>query len=221
MSNETGEKSKRKILFVDDDPSSGKILEARLEKRGYSVTVQDFGTGVEDMIELTGVELVLLDIMLPDVSGLDVLKKIREKYPRTEVPVIIVTSRDSPEDITGALQEGANDYLAKPINIDVAIARINSQLSIRDLYQENMRRQRQDSINAMIVAFNHEINNPLAIAMGNLALGIAKNDVNALKKSEAAMRRIAELIKKINDLTKGAPIEMTDYTGSAKMVKIR
>jgi DNA-binding response OmpR family regulator len=132
-----------------------------------------------------------------------------------------VTSRDSPEDITGALQEGANDYLAKPINIDVAIARINSQLSIRDLYQENMRRQRQDSINAMIVAFNHEINNPLAIAMGNLALGIAKNDVNALKKSEAAMRRIAELIKKINDLTKGAPIEMTDYTDSAKMVKIR
>jgi DNA-binding response OmpR family regulator len=211
----------RKILLVDDDAINSKLLASRLEKRGYQVTTHDIGTGVEDMIELTGIELVLLDIMLPDVSGIEVLGKIRAKFSKTEVPVIMVTAKDSPEDIAGALQQGANDYLAKPINIEVAIARINAQLSIRDLYKESMRRQQQDSINAMIVAFNHEINNPLAIAMGNLSLGMAKMDINALKKSEAAMRRIAELIKKINELTKGGTIEMTDYTESAKMVKIK
>jgi DNA-binding response OmpR family regulator len=211
----------RKILLVDDDAINSKPLTSRLEKRGYAVTTHDIGTGVVDMIDLTGVEIVLLDIMLPDVSGIEVLKQIRAKFEKTIVPVIMVTAKDSPEDIAGALQIGANDYLAKPINIDVAIARINTQLSIRDLYRDNMRRQQQDSINAMIVAFNHEINNPLAIAMGNLSLGMAKMDINALKKSEAAMRRIAELIKKINELTKGGTIEMTDYTESAKMVKIK
>ena len=214
-------KNRGSILFVDDDPTSSKALQMRLEKRGYKVTTHDIGTGVEDMIELTGVELVLLDIMLPDVSGIEVLRKIRKKYSKTEVPVIMVTAKDAPEDITGALQDGANDYLAKPINIEVALARINTQLSMRDLYRENMQRQRQDSINAMIVAFNHEINNPLAIAMGNLTLGIAKNDVNALQKAEVAMRRIAEIVRKINELTKGDAIEMTNYTDAAQMVKIK
>jgi DNA-binding response OmpR family regulator len=221
MSVEKPENQPRRILLVDDDAINSKLLTSRLEKRGYKVTSHDIGTGVEDMIELTGIELVLLDIMLPDVSGIEVLERIRAKFSKTEVPVIMVTAKDSPEDVAGALQKGANDYLAKPINIDVAIARINTQLSIRDLYKENMKRQQQDSINAMIIAFNHEINNPLAIAMGNLSLGIAKMDVNTLKKSEAAMRRIAELIKKINELTKGGSIEMTDYTESAKMVKIK
>ena len=211
----------RKILLVDDDAINSKLLTSRLEKRGYAVTTHDIGTGVVEMIDLTGVELVLLDIMLPDVSGVEVLKQIRAKFEKTIVPVIMVTAKDSPEDIAGALQIGANDYLAKPINIDVAIARINTQLSIRDLYRDNMRRQQQDSINAMVVAFNHEINNPLAIAMGNLSLGMARNDMVALQKSEAAMKRIAELIRKINDLTKGKEIELTDYTDTAKMVKIK
>ena len=180
-----------------------------------------WSSGYECVSRVFGVELVLLDIMLPDVSGIEVLRKIRKKYSKTEVPVIMVTAKDAPEDITGALQDGANDYLAKPINIEVALARINTQLSMRDLYLENMQRQRQDSINAMIVAFNHEINNPLAIAMGNLTLGIAKNDVNALQKAEAAMRRIAEIVRKINELTKGDSIELTNYTDAAQMVKIK
>ena len=214
------ESPRRKILLVDDDEVNRKILTARLEKRGYAVTTLDIGTGVVDMIELTGVEVVLLDIMLPDVSGMEVLEKIRAKFEKTIVPVIMVTAKDSPDDIAGALQTGANDYLAKPINIDVAVARINTQLSIRDLYRDNMRRQQQDSINAMVVAFNHEINNPLAIAMGNLSLGMAKNDMAALQKSEAAMKRIAELVIKINELTKSKEIEFTNYTKNAKMVKI-
>jgi DNA-binding response OmpR family regulator len=218
---ESQDNVKGSILFVDDDPTSSKALQLRLEKRGFKVTTHDIGNGVEDMIDLSGVELVLLDIMLPDVSGIEVLRRIRRRFAKTEVPVIMVTAKDAPEDITGALHDGANDYLGKPINIDVALARINTQLSMRDLYRENMQRQRQDSINAMIVAFNHEINNPLAIAMGNLTLGIAKNDVNALQKAEAAMRRIAEIVRKINDLTKGGPIEMTSYTDAAQMIKIK
>lgn len=216
----TESKAPRKILLIDDDIVNSKLLTSRLEKRGYSVICHDIGTGVVDMIELTGVELVLLDIMLPDVSGLEVLRAIRAKFDKTMMPVIMVTAKDSPDDVASALKLGANDYLAKPVIIEVALARIETQLSLCDLYRDNMRRHQQDSINAMIVAFNHEINNPLAIAMGNLSLGIAKNDAEALQKAEVAMRRIAEIIKKINELTKGKAIEMTAYTDTTKMVKL-
>lgn len=211
----------RKILLVEDDAINKQLISSRLEKRGFNVVVHDIGTGVVDMIELTGVELVLLDIILPDVSGIEVLQKIRERFDKTTIPVIMVTAKDSPDDITSALKKGANDYIAKPVNMDVAMARIETQLSICDLHRESMRRHQQDSINAMIVSFNHEINNPLAIAMGNLAMGIARNDVEALQKAEAAMRRIAEIIKKINELTSGRKsIEMTPYSASSKMIKL-
>jgi DNA-binding response OmpR family regulator len=213
-------KPARKILLVDDDTVNTKLLSSRLEKRGYSVISHDIGTGVVDMIELTGVELVLLDIMLPDVSGIEVLQRIREKFDKTIMPVIMVTAKDSPDDVASALKLGANDYLAKPVNIDIAMARIETQLSVCDLYRENIRRHQQDSINAMIVAFNHEINNPLAIAMGNLSLGMARNDMEALQKAEVAMRRIADIIKKINELTKGKGIELTSYADSTKMIKL-
>jgi DNA-binding response OmpR family regulator len=136
------------------------------------------------------------------------------------MPVIMVTAKDSPDDVASALKLGANDYLAKPVNIDIAMARIETQLSVCDLYRENIRRHQQDSINAMIVAFNHEINNPLAIAMGNLSLGMARNDMEALQKAEVAMRRIADIIKKINELTKGKGIELTSYADSTKMIKL-
>ena len=213
-------KPARKILLVDDDTVNTKLLSSRLEKRGYSVISHDIGTGVVDMIELTGVELVLLDIMLPDVSGIEVLQRIREKFDKTIMPVIMVTAKDSPDDVASALKLGANDYLAKPVNIDIAMARIETQLSVCDLYRENIRRHQQDSINAMIVAFNHEINNPLAIAMGNLSLGMARNDMEALQKAEVAMRRIADIIKKINELTQGKGIELTSYADSTKMIKL-
>ena len=213
-------KPARKILLVDDDTVNTKLLSSRLEKRGYSVISHDIGTGVVDMIELTGVELVLLDIMLPDVSGIEVLQRIREKFDKTIMPVIMVTAKDSPDDVASALKLGAKDYLAKPVNLDIAMARIETQLSVCDLYRENIRRHQQDSINAMIVAFNHEINNPLAIAMGNLSLGMARNDMEALQKAEVAMRRIADIIKKINELTKGKGIELTSYADSTKMIKL-
>ena len=210
----------RKILIEDDDAINSKVLAQRLAKRGYDVSTHDIGAGTIEMVELSKFELVLLDIMLPDISGLEVLQQLRAKFKKVELPVIMVTAKDAPEDVAGALQAGASDYLSKPINMDVAIARINTQLSIVDLYRESMLRQQLESVNAMIITYNHEINNPLAIALGNISLGMMRNDKAALEKAEAAMKRIAEIVKKINEVTKGK-IEMTAYTADTKMIKIR
>ncbi len=216
----TGETKPRKILLVDDDTVNNKILSSILVKRGFEVVSHLIGDGVVDLIASSGAEIVLLDVMLPDINGVEVLKLIRKKFEKTIVPVIMVTSNDAPEDIASALQLGANDYIAKPVHIEVAIARINTQLSVCDLFRENSRRQQHDAMNALIVAFNHEINNPLAIALGNLSLGMSKNDMVAYKKAETAMLRIAELVRKINQITKGKEIELTEYARSTMMVKI-
>ena len=210
----------RKILIVDDDTVNSEVLAQRLTKRGYEVVTHEVGAGTLELLELSKFELVLLDIMLPDVSGIEVLKNLRAKYKQVEVPVIMVTAKDSPQDVAEALRMGASDYISKPIHLDVAIARINTQLSIVDLYRENMQRQQIESVNAVIITYNHEINNPLAIALGNLSLGLARNDRAAFEKAEAAMRRVADIVKKINEVTK-SEIELTSYTSDSKMIKIK
>src|SRR3989440_9607084 len=80
-------------------------------------------------VEREGVGLVLLDIEMPEISGLDALKTLREAYSPIELPVIMVTAKNQSEDIVKALDMGANDYLTKPIDFPVAVARIGTQLS--------------------------------------------------------------------------------------------
>ena len=89
----------RKILIVDDDAINSKVLAQRLAKRGYDVSTHDIGAGTIEMVELSKFELVLLDIMLPDISGLEVLQQLRAKFKKVELPVIMVTAKDAPEDV--------------------------------------------------------------------------------------------------------------------------
>jgi len=210
----------KKILLVDDDLASSKMFADRLRKRGYDVLTQDSGNDILEFIEKHAIEMVLLDIEMPGLSGIEVLKIIRAKFEKLAMPVIMVTARDTPDDLVNALELGANDYLPKPIAINIALARIDTQIKIRDLYVENIKNQRKNAINALVIAFNHEINNPLTVALGYMAIGIAKNDMTAFKKSEEALFRIAEVVKKITELTRAKDIETTMYSEQSQMLKI-
>ena len=85
--------------------------------------------GCWTVLSRMGPDLVLLDIEMPIISGLDALKAIREVYSPIEMPVIMVTAKDQSEDMVKALSLGANDYLTKPIDFPVALARIGTQLA--------------------------------------------------------------------------------------------
>jgi len=210
----------KKILLVDDDLAISKMFSDRLRKRGYDVLTQDSGNDILELIEKHAIEIVLLDIEMPGLSGIEVLKIIRAKFGKLEMPVIMVTARDTPDDLVNALELGANDYLPKPIGINIALARIATQITLRNLYVENIKNQRKNAINALVLAFNHEINNPLTVAIGYMAIGIANNDMTALKKSEEALFRIAGVVKKITELTRGKDIETIAYSEQSSMVKI-
>jgi class 3 adenylate cyclase len=119
------------LLVVDDDEANRDVLSRVLVSKGYTVLTAASGPEAITTVESHPVDLVLLDIMMPDVSGLDVLKTLRVKYPPAALPIIMATARDQPQDVVEALKMGANDYVAKPLDFAVVLARTESQLSLK------------------------------------------------------------------------------------------
>lgn len=114
------------ILIVEDEEKIARVLQLELEYEGYSVTIKHNGTEGLDAAAKGGHSLVLLDVMLPGLSGLEVLRRLRKTDQQT--PVILLTARDSiPDKVTG-LDIGANDYVTKPFEIEELLARIRAAL---------------------------------------------------------------------------------------------
>jgi diguanylate cyclase (GGDEF)-like protein/PAS domain S-box-containing protein len=117
------------LLVVDDDEYNRDLLCRRLERKGYAATAAASGQEALELMQQQAFDLVLLDIMMPELDGTAVLKMIRETFTAAQLPVIMVSAKDESEDIVGALSLGANDYVTKPIDFPVVFARIHTQLS--------------------------------------------------------------------------------------------
>src|SRR5205809_1437086 len=118
-----------RLLIVDDNEMNRDMLARRLERKGYVVGIAGKAQGLTERGQQDGVDLVLVENEMPEISGLDALQKLRECYSAAELPIIMVTAKTQSDDIVKALDLGANDYLAKPIDFPVAVARIGTQLS--------------------------------------------------------------------------------------------
>lgn len=99
--------------------------------RGFSVVVAWDGTQGLEQVRQQRPDLVLLDVLLPDMSGLDVLRKLRETYSTTELPIVMATGQSQSSDVVEALRLGANDYLTKPFDYPVVLARVQTQLRLK------------------------------------------------------------------------------------------
>ncbi len=119
------------LLLVDDDEMARDLLSRRLERIGYSVTVAADGSQALELIAREPFDVVLLDIKMPGLTGFQVLQAIRRIHSVTDLPVVMVTSSDDSDSIVEALELGASDYVTKPIDFPVALARIRTQLLLR------------------------------------------------------------------------------------------
>lgn len=128
--------TKSSLLVVDDNELNRDMLSRRLERKGYVVTLASDGRLALDLIAKTPFDLVLLDVMMPDINGLEVLKTLRQTHSATKLPVIMVTAKDQSEDIVEALKLGASDYVTKPIDFPVVNARIETQLALKRAVDE-------------------------------------------------------------------------------------
>ncbi|MGN7944173.1 response regulator transcription factor [Bacillus sp. 22446] len=126
--------NKGKILVVEDEKKIARVLSLELEYEGYEVTVQDTGMKGLQALEEESFDLVLLDVMLPELSGLEVLRRVRKT--NTATPIILITARGSVPDKVSGLDLGANDYITKPFDIEELLARIRAQLRFNHNAQE-------------------------------------------------------------------------------------
>ena len=119
---------KSRILIVDDVEDNRMVLRRQLERAGFVTTVVEDGIAALAEVSANKPDLVVLDWMMPHLSGLDTLKGIREHYDANELPVIMCTARDEESSIGVAMDAGANDYVQKPVRMPVMLARISAQL---------------------------------------------------------------------------------------------
>ena len=124
-----------RLLIVDDDEMNRDMLSRRLLRRGYQTTTANDGAEACNLVASDPFDLVLLDVEMPVMSGLTVLSRIREQYSAVELPVILVTGRSDSKDVVQGLDLGANDYITKPVDLAVALARIRHQLTVKKLEQ--------------------------------------------------------------------------------------
>jgi DNA-binding NtrC family response regulator len=170
-----------KILIVDDDPDIVMMLEDRLHASGYETVAATEGQQALDQIVHESPQLILLDLSLPKVSGLDVLKRLSQVKPSDNIPVIVMTAHGSIEAAVEAMKEGAYDFLTKPLDRDHLLIVIRKALE-RDALQRQVAylRSEVDGRYASIVG-----NSPSVRSVVEAAQRAAKSDASVLLLGES------------------------------------
>jgi two-component system, OmpR family, response regulator len=144
----------KSLLIIEDEDKIARLLELELTYEGYNVELARTGREGFDKILSKDWDLVLLDIMLPELNGLEVLRRIRNTDLHT--PIILITARDATPDKVSGLDLGANDYITKPFEIEEVLARIRSCLR-----KSNQMEQTQETNNQKTLSINELSVNPI------------------------------------------------------------
>jgi DNA-binding response OmpR family regulator len=209
------------IMIVDDNEFHRNLLAASLNKKNFTTLAVESGEVCLESMAIRKPDLVLLDIMLPKLNGNQVLQTIREKFNAVDLPIIMITGRNDVSDTVESLKFGANDYISKPINLEITLMRIQTQLTISKLSQKMAKLKEMQAIHAMIATYNHELNNPLAAALANLTAFLRSEDKKKLLGLEASLWRIADIVKAIEEITKNENVEFATYSQSSRMVSLK
>ena len=139
------------LLIVDDEPVIRQVLQGYLENEGYRLTLASSGAEALRTLELETVDLVLLDVMMPRMSGIEVCHIIRENRAAEELPIIFLTAKSSPLDLVAGFDAGANDYLTKPITKSELLARLKIHLELLSIHRglENVVREKMAQIKVL------------------------------------------------------------------------
>ncbi len=204
--------SPSKILVVDDQPVNVQLLKRALEREGLTVIPAHSGQDALDLVQRELPDLILLDVMMPDMDGIEVCQRLQQDSLHKNIPVIFITARSSKEGRLAGLGVGAVDYITKPIDLDETIARVQTQLRVVKVNREMLDLQRRleearraASIGAITQGIAHNLNNLLGIVLGYLDL--IKTNANRpdtvranADNLEAAVQRIVGIIRQLGTL---------------------
>lgn len=145
-----------RLMVVDDNEMNRDLLGRRLQREGYAVATAEDGYKALALIKNRRFDLILLDVMMPGISGMELLPLIRQIHSLADLPVIITTAKDQSDDVVEALRLGANDYVTKPIDLPVLLARIQTHLKLKRLSQLK---------DEFLRIASHDLKNPLAAVL--------------------------------------------------------
>ncbi len=205
-----------KILVIDDQPINVQLLKRKLEREGLQVIAAYSGREGLDSIQKTKPDLILLDVMMPDMDGIEVCQRLQASEETRSIPVIFITARTTKESKLEGLAVGAVDYITKPIDLDETLARVQTQLrfvtinrEMVDLQRRMQEMRRAATIGAVTQGIAHNLNNLLGVVVGNLELikmcfdrpeDVQRN----VAQVEAAVHRIVAIVRQLTSLVNKA-----------------
>jgi signal transduction histidine kinase len=152
-------KTRATILIVDDRPTNLGVLFECLDTFGYKVRVANSGESALESIRHTPPDLILLDVMMPGIDGFEVCRRLKADKESRDIPIIFMTALSETTDEVKGLRLGAVDYITKPFQAEIVLARINTQLTLRNL-QKQLQKQNED-LDSYARTVAHDLKNPL------------------------------------------------------------
>jgi DNA-binding response OmpR family regulator len=230
MSDDSPKTLDTRVLIADDDPTIVLLLEHVLQGLGRTFEVADNGGDAWRAWDRSRHALVVLDIEMPEMDGLEVCRRIRAADEGRQTFILIVTGRDRAADLEAVLAAGADDYVTKPTTGPRLLARL--RIAQRRMADEAARRQAEADlrkarwlagIGEATLALQHEINNPLTslLATAELLQIDAKQKGHSTEDLDVIMeqaRRISELVKRLGDLRDPKTVP---YGGTARMLDLK
>jgi signal transduction histidine kinase len=198
------EEGKGAILIVDDEPSTVDLLEAILTPYGYNIFTVETGVKALDLVDKEDIDLILLDVMMPEMNGYEVCKRLKGKKETRMIPILMITALSSIKDNIRAMEVGAEGFLAKPFNNQLVAAYVKSLIKIKRLSDEVLKLdQLKDDLTRMII---HDLRNPLISALGFINLSFKEK---AEKKKDWYLNIIKggvtdafDLMENLHDITR-------------------
>jgi CheY-like chemotaxis protein len=209
------------VLLVEDQEKTARGLEELLELEGFKVRLaKDGPTGLAAAADAP-VDAVVLDVMLPGMSGFDVCRRLRTVERTSHVPIVMLTGLSDTPSKLQSFDIGADDYLVKPVPARELAARIRKLIHGRQESADQVHRQRLQAIGEIAAAVAHEVNNPLAAALGTLDLVLLRRDLPAdlrgdLDSSRRQLWRIASVLAELTDVRD----HTVPYVGADRMIAL-
>ena len=200
------------ILVVDDQPINVQLLKRKLEREGIRIAAAYNGIEALEAVKREKPDLILLDVMMPDMDGIEVCERLQANDETRGVPVIFITARTTKASKLEGLNVGAVDYITKPIDLDETLARVQTQLrfvainrQMVDLQRRLEESRKAATIGAVTQGIAHNLNNLLGVVIGYLDLVKAYYDkpdqvTKNAQHVEDAVQRIVSIIKQLSTL---------------------
>ncbi len=194
-----------RILLVDDEEFNLELLKGFLNRQDYElITAMDGQTALETVDNMPP-DLILLDVMMPEIDGLEVCRRLKASSKHSSIPIIIITALDDTEHHVEAIEAGADDFIPKPVNESVLMARVRGYLKTKQLSDEVKRLiEFKRNLTNMVV---HDLNNPLTSIIGNLDLMKTGNNLNddlhpLIDRAYAAAQNAAKMLENLLSIEK-------------------